>query len=135
MVSLALLFYSVESFPEFLIHPLGLFGERGNDSVVTGMLGSSGVYRKMDLSKEGVRAASEAHATFRMIRGRGITGERSLYEDERFEVAEETVSRTAGIIGESGNQDLVCDTHLIFGFICRSRRETERAIYHFEEAL
>jgi len=143
LLSLSRLFHSVGNYMEckrLISHALKLNRERGDDSRVAQVLrGLSDTSRQLGLHKEGIRQAKEALETYERL---GATAEQGgclknlawlLLEENQLDAAEEAASRTIDLL--PGNQFLVCESHLVLGYIYRSKRETGEAIHHFEAAL
>ena len=123
-------------------HVLKLSRDRGDDIWVAKALRDlSRTNRMLGLYGEGMqqaREASEIWARLGDMKGQAhslfvLAG--LLHDDGQLGAAEETASRMINLLPERGEEFLVCDSHLLFGDICRSRGEKERAIHHFEAAI
>ena len=125
-----------------LTRTLELWRERGSESMVAQVLRYfSDVNRQMGLREEGIEQAKEALAIYEKLGNTTFQAEclvnlaHLLQADKQLDAAEEAASRAINLIGEKGNQFLLCKSHRALGEIYRSKGETEKAISHFETAL
>ena len=142
---LSRLFYSVGNSVErkrVLTHALKPYGERGSDrEVAETLVELSDANRLLGLRKEGIRQVGQALEIFEWLgdsagQARGLVKLASLlYEDKKLDAAIEAASRAICLIPEKGDQLRVCESHCILGLIYQSKRETKKAIHHFEVAL
>ena len=125
-----------------LIHTLKLWREREDDYGVARILRHlSDANRLMDLPKEGIQLVQEALEIYERL---DDTIEQAqcliklawlLRSDKRLDAAEEAASRAIDLLLETGEHDLVCQSHRILGEIYQSKGETQKAIQRFEVAL
>jgi tetratricopeptide (TPR) repeat protein len=61
----------------------------------------------------------------------------ALFKDGQVDAAEDAAYRAINIVSESdqGQQSLVCESHQLLGWVYDRKRETEKAIYHYEKGL
>ena len=125
-----------------LIHALGLWREQGDEFQVAGTLRLiSNANRQLGLYKEGIEHAAESLEICKRLDD--VSGQAGswqqlgwlLYEDERFDTAEEAASRVIDLLSDASDQFPVCGCYNLLGRICRSKGETEKAIKHFEISL
>ena len=96
---------------------------------------------RMDLHEEGIKLVEEASQICKRLGD--VMGEAqclaslgSLLEStKQLDAAEEAASRAINLFSKNGIQFEVCQGHDLLGHIYQSKGETEKAIYHFEEAL
>ena len=125
-----------------LIRASKLSRERGDDRWVARiLLQLSDVNRLMDLLEEGIQQAKEGLEILERV---GETVEQAkclmalamlLQSDDQLDAAEEATSRAIGLLSETDDQYLLCQSHYTLGEIYRSKGETKKAILHFEAAL
>ena len=123
-------------------HTLKLWRERGNDRGVAQMLRHlSDTNRMMGLREEGIEQAKEAVAIFEWL-GKTLEQARSLIKlahllrsDMQLNAAEDAAHRAVTLIPEKGQEFLLCESHRLLGIIYKSKRDTKKAIYHYEVAL
>ena len=125
-----------------LTHALGLWRKRGSEAMVAQALRFlSDVNRRMDLCEEGIEQAREAMEIYESLGNISMQADCLnklaflLRKDNQFDAAEEAASRAINLIGENGNQFLVCNSHGALGKIYQIKGETEKAISHFKTAL
>ena len=145
LFNLAELFKSLRNYAErkrLLIHTLRLWRERGDDREVARTLGDlSHANRHMGLYQDGIQLAREALEILERLgkvgsQGRCLERLALLYRsDGQLDAAEEAASRAMDLFSREGDQYWVCGTHHLLGTIHRSKRETGKAIHHFEVAL
>ena len=123
-------------------HALGLWRERGSEAVVARALRFlSEVNRQMGLCKEGIEQAREAMEIYERLGNTSMQADclnnlaSLLRKDNQFDAAEEAASRAINLIGENGDQFLLCDSHNALGRVYQFKGETEKAISHFRTAL
>ena len=125
-----------------LTRAVGLYGKRGDDKSVARALRSlSHTNQIMGLYMEGIEQAREAVEISERL-GDTVTqidsliGLASLFKsDGQLDAAGETISRAINLIGEKGDQFLLCQSHCTLGEIHGSKGEIEKAIPHFKMAL
>ena len=143
--SLSWLFDSVGNLVErkrLLTHALQFWKERGDDSrAAQALCDLSDTHRLMNLFEEGIQQAREASETFERL-GDTIKHAASLIDiawllcaDHQLDAAEEAASRAIDLLPEKGEQLQLCWGHRVLGTVCKSKREAEKAIHHFEVAL
>jgi tetratricopeptide (TPR) repeat protein len=143
--NLSWLFDSVGNLVErkqLLTHALRLWRERGDDHrAAQALCDLSDTNRLMNLSEEGIQQAREASETFERL-GDTVKHAASLVDlawllctDNQADAAEEAASRAIDLLPEKGEQLQLCWGHRVLGIIYASKRETEKAIHHFEVAL
>ena len=125
-----------------LAHALGLWRERGGGPMVAQTLRFlSDVNWRMGLYKEGIEQAREAIEINQRLGDSLMQAEcliklaLLLLEDKQLDAAEEVVSCAINLIGEGGDQFLLCKSYRALGEIYRSTGETEKAISRFKMAL
>ena len=121
---------------------LELERRRGNDSKVAQSLRYlSDVNRLLRLYEEGARQANEA---LEILTRTGDTRGQAqclkdlawlLFADGKLEAAEDTASRAIDLVGEKGEQFLLCDLHRVLGRIYQTKGNKEKAIFHFETVI
>jgi tetratricopeptide (TPR) repeat protein len=125
-----------------LTHTLELGRQRGDDNRVAQTLRDlSEVNQFLNLCDEGIRQAEEALAIFE--RTNDTAGQARvlknlahlLVRDNQLEAAEKAASRGIDLISETGPQFICCQLHRVLGKIHHSKREKEKAVYHFKTAL
>ena len=123
-------------------HALGLWREQGSEQMVAQALRFlSSTNRLMGAYEEGIAQAREAAEINERLGA--ITMQVScliklaslLCDESQLDAAEETASRAIDLIGENGDQFLLCESHHALGAIYRSKGETEKAILHLKTAL
>jgi tetratricopeptide (TPR) repeat protein len=142
---LSRLFNSVGNYAErkrLLVYTLRLWRERGNDSQVAATLTCLATTNKrLFLYKEGILQAKEA---LEIHERRNRTSDRAkslqqfaslLCHDRQLDAAEEAASQSINLLSGSSKQFTVCKGQRLLGDICRSKGETEKAIYHLKAAL
>ena len=125
-----------------LTRAIGLYGERGDGrSVARALRLLSAINVEMGLHKEGIEQAREAIGISERL-GDTLTQTTSLIKlasllksDKQFDVAGETISRAINLIGEKGDQFLLCQSYRTLGSIHESKGETEKAISHYRMVL
>jgi tetratricopeptide (TPR) repeat protein len=125
-----------------LAHALELERQRGDDSQVAEILRDlSEANQFLDLYEEGIGQAKEALA---LLEQTGDTVGQArvlknlahlLVHDNQLEAAEKAASRGIDLILETGPQYISCQLHRVLGTIHHSKREKEKAVYHFKTAL
>ena len=125
-----------------LIYVLKLERERGSDiGVARTLLRLCNVNRHMDQHNEGVQQAREGLEIYERLghtRGQAqcLDELARMFRDlKQLDAAEETASRAIHLLAETGDQFLVCNSHLILGLIYQSKGEIEKAVHHLEAAL
>ena len=142
---LAELFYAVGNRVEckrLLVCALGLYRQRGSDYGVARVLRFlSGVNLEMGLRQEGIEQAREAIEISERL-GDTLTQTNSLIKlalllqkDKQLDTAGETISRAINLIGEKGDQFLLCSSYRTLGGICESQGDTDKAISHYRMVL
>ena len=123
-------------------HALGIWRERGSEAMVAQALRFlSRVNRQMGLCKEGIEQAREAMEIYERLGDTPMQADclnklaSLLRADKQFDAAEEAALRAINLIGENGDQFLLCDSHNALGGIYQFKGETEKAVSHFEAAL
>jgi len=121
---------------------LKLRRERGDDSrVANTLMLICGVNRVLGFHEEGIRQAREAleiDKQLHFIQGQALSLEllaQLLHGDKQLDAAEEAASQAIDLFSDGLDQFGVCQSHRTLGKICYSKRETEKAIDHFETAL
>ena len=125
---------------ELLIRVIELWRSRGNDlEVVRALHLLSDANRLLHLYEEGIQQATEALEICERL---GDTFQRAhtlrtlaylLYDKQQLDAAEEAASRSMHLLPL--DQYLVCQCHRLFGEVHSFRRDTDRAVNHFETAL
>ena len=123
-------------------HALGLWRERRSEDMVAQALRFlSDVNWQMDLCEEGIEQAREAMEIYERLGNTSMQANCQnrlaflLHKEKQFDAAEEAASRAINLIGENGNQFLLCDSHRALGDIYQFKGEIEKAISHFKMAL
>ena len=100
----------------------------------------SDVNRRAGLYEEGIRQAKEAYEIGEQL-GDAATQAKCLKklasllrEDNQLDPAEEAAIHAIDLIGENGDQFLLCESHRVLGDIYDDKLEAEKAIHHFETA-
>ena len=96
---------------------------------------------ELSLYKEGIKQVKEALAIYERL-GQ-VWGQADSWRflvillrmEERFNEAEEAASRALDMLPDKGEEFLVCQFHRVLGGIYISKKEGEKAIHHFMEAL
>ena len=95
----------------------------------------------MGLREEGTEQAKEAVAIFEQL-GNTLEQVQSLIDlahllrdDKQLGAAEDAASRAVTLVPAKGQEFLLCESHRLLGAIYKSKRDTKKAIYHFEVAL
>ena len=139
------LFQSVGNHTELkrlLTQTLTLWRGRGDESQAALTLRElSDANRCLGLYKEGIKQAREGSEIYEQLGDR--TGQawcssylvRLLLADNQLDLAEDVALRTIDLLPGKGNEYLVGQTHRFLGNVYRSKREREKAIYHFKTAL
>ena len=125
-----------------LTRAIGLYGEGGDGrSVARALRLLSAINLEMGLYKEGIERAREAIEIGERL-GDTLTQANSLIElasllksDKQFDAAGETISRAINLIGEKGDQFLLCQSYRALGKIYESKGEIEKAVSHYRKAL
>ena len=125
-----------------LTHTLKLWRAQGDEHQVAQILIElCDTNRLIGLLEEGTQQGKEASEILKQL---GDTAKQAecliglaymLYADKQLDAAEEAVSHGIDLLPEEGRQFLVCSGHRILGKIYHSKRDTEKAIHHFEVAL
>ena len=125
-----------------LTHTLKLWRAQGDSHQVAQILIElCDTNRLIGLLEEGTQQGKEASEILKQL---GDTAKQAecliglaymLYADKQLDAAEEAVSHGIDLLPEEGKQFLVCSGHRILGKIYHSKRDTEKAIHHFEAAL
>jgi len=95
----------------------------------------------MGLCEEGIQQAKEASEIYERLGDTVnqaqclITLADSLYKDKQLDAAEEAASRAVNLLSGKDEQLRVCQCHRVLGEIYSSKRETEKAVHHFDVAL
>jgi tetratricopeptide (TPR) repeat protein len=142
---LALLFGQVGNHAEqkrIITDALELERRRGDEAQIAATLRRlSGVNRRLNLFKEGIRQAEEALGIFERTND-AIQQARCLntlafllLEDEQICAAENAASRAMDLVPKKGQEFLVCQLHRKLGKIHHSKGEKKEAIHHFETGL
>jgi len=145
LIQLSQLFHRVAKNTEskrLLTHVSKLSRERGNDHQLAQALKYlSRVHLYMRLYEEGIREAEEASVIFERL---GDTVEQALCltelslllcGDNRFDAAEEAISRAIVLLPEKTEKFLVSISQYTLGFLYREKGDRKKAIHHFEIAL
>ena len=94
----------------------------------------------MGLYEEGIQQAREAYKICEQLGDAATQAEclkklaSLLRGDNQLDAAEEAALHAIDLIGENGNQFLLCESHRVLGDIYDDRSEGDKAIYHFETA-
>ena len=125
-----------------LSHVLTLRRAQGSDRQVAHVLKHlSTANRKLGLYKEGICQMKEALEIYERT---GATGSQAnsllklsqlLIADDQLDAAEEAASRAVELLPERGEEFRVCQAHCVLGGISGSKREREKATYHYQTAL
>ena len=127
---------------KLLTHALKLVREQGDDSQVAHtLLWLSWANRELGLCKEGIQQTKEAlriseqlHDTMRQARCWGdLTTLLGL--EGQLDAAEKAASHTIGLLPETGQEFLVCQSHQDLGQIYSFKGEREKAVHHLQKAL
>ena len=120
---------------------LRLCRECGSDMIAQVLRYLSDVNRRMGLCKEGIEQVEEALTIYEkrgdiIFRAECLNKLAFLFQaDGQLDAAEEAASGAINLIGDKGNQLLLCGSHRVLGEIYNSKGEREKAISHFERAL
>ena len=125
-----------------LIHAVNLRREQGRDDDFALTLAElSDTNRLLGFHKDGIEQAKEALGVYEQL-GNTVGQAHCLIilawllrSDNQLDAAEEAAFRAIGLLPEEGEQFRVCESHRILGNIYRSKRNTERAIHHFEVVI
>ena len=124
-----------------LTQALKLWRERKDDYWVARTLRQlAEANRILNLREEGVQQAKESLEICERLGDMEdqawclIDLARLLLDLERFDAAEEAITRSINLL-EKGQKFPLCRSHRILGDIYRCKREREKAIYHYGEAL
>ena len=116
-------------------------GRKNHDQVARALKWSSDANRMLGLYEEGIKQVNEALEIYKRVGNVTAQAESLeilawlLYDDEKYDAAEEAVARSIYLFTHKGNQFQVCQSHHLLGNICRKKGERKKAIHHLEESL
>ena len=145
LFELSQLFHSIGNYVEskrLLIHALMLWRAQGNDlRVAETMMSLADANRQLSLHEEATRQAQEAleiYKSLNHVSGQAFSLARLawlLFEDTQLDAAEAAAFQAIDLLLAEGKQYEACRCYRLFGAICRSKGEIEKAFDHFETAL
>ena len=143
IISLSLFVQKVGNDAEYkrlLTHALGLSRGRGDDHMITLILGDlSTVHFRMGLLKEGIQQAKEASEIYGRLSKPAEQADLLAFliplylKDNQLDVAEEAASHAINLISEKGEQ--LCRCHHLLGIIHQTKGDFEKGIHHHKVAL